>query len=246
MPLGNSGSKDSRTGGFGGSIPNKGKGSKSKNAVKWLKVLYWCLVISGIWFAFLNVAPYAKAVGMLSSKNVNSAFITFVGFIPIIGRLLLALGTGVQWLLGLALWGVIQIIEVLPVILYNHQDFLSTMIKNADSHSKHSIKEDDDPALKMLKKTYNALPVSIVSNLETLKLITYTVDFCICTTVYAPVRSGKLSDFLWVLGTGQWNKLQWDNLLLAFITLFAIEVIVQLILWVGKLAYQIKQSSSQY
>jgi hypothetical protein len=240
MPIPNRGSSSS--GGTGGSSAS-GR-TKTKNAIKWLKVLYWCLIISGVWFAFLNISPYAKAVGILSSKNINSAFLSFVRFIPILGNLLIALGTGIQWLLGTALWGVIQIIEVLPVIIYNHEDFLSTMIKSADSHSKHNIKDDDDPALKMMKKLYNALPVSIVGNLETLKLITYTVDFFICTTVYAPVRSGKFSDFLWVLGTGQWQKLQWDNILLAFITLFAIEVIVQLIIWVGKLAYQLKASSN--
>jgi hypothetical protein len=207
----------------------------------WLKLLYWCLVISGIWFAFLNISPYAQSVGILSGKNINNAFLSLVKAIPILGGIALSLGTGIQWLLGTALWGVIQLIEILPLILYNHEDFLSSMIKSADTHAKHSIKEEDDPTLKMLKKIYNALPVSIVSNLEVLKIVTYTIDFCICTVVYSPVKSGKFTDFLWIASTGQFNKIQWDNILLALITLFAIEVIVQMIIWVGKLTYQIKR-----
>lgn len=218
---------------------------KKKTPQKWLRILYWLLVGSGIYFAYLNIAPYARAVEFLGGKTVSQAFLYLISVIPIVNGIASIIGRGITWLLGAMLWGVIQIIEVLPLILYNHEGFMQQVISNADSRSKYQIKDTDDPTLAMLKRTYNALPISVVSNLEKLKIATYTVDFLICITVYSPVASGKFSDFFWVLATGQWGKLDYGNLGLALITLFAIEIIVSLIIWVGKLSYAVKAGSSK-
>jgi hypothetical protein len=218
-------------------------GQKKKTPQKWLRILYWGLVLTGIYFAYLNITPYAKAVEYLSSRTISEAFTYLISVIPIVNGIASIIGRGITWILGAILWGVIQIIEVLPLILYNHEGFMQQVISNADSRSKYQIKDTDDPTLAMLKRTYNALPTSVVSNLEKLKIATYTADFLICITVYSPVASGKFTDFFWVLATGQWGKLDYGNLALALITLFAIEVIVSLIIWVGKLSYAVKAGS---
>ncbi|MGI8502062.1 MAG: hypothetical protein ACR2LR_13125 [Hassallia sp.] len=216
---------------------------KKKIPEKWLRILYWGLVLSGVYFAYLNIQPYEQAVRFLSGKVINQAFIYLVSVIPIVNGIANFLGRGVTWILGTLLWGVIQIIEVLPLILYSHEGFIQQVISDADSRIKYQAKETDDPTLAMLKRTYNALPVSLVSNLERLKIVTYTIDFLICITVYSPVASGKFSDFFWFIGSGQWNKLDYGNLALALVTLFAIEIVLSLIIWVGKLSYAIKSSS---
>lgn len=231
------GSKASNSGGSGNRTSSKNIPSQ------WLKILYWGLVLSGIYFAYLNIQPYEQAVRFLSGKVINQAFIYLVSVIPIINGIANFLGRGITWILGTLLWGVIQIIEVLPLILYNHEGFIQQVISDADAHSKYQPKEGDDPTLAMLKRTYNALPVSLVSNLERLKIMTYTIDFLICITVYSPVASGKFSDLFWFVGSGQWNKLDYGNLALALVTLFAIEIILSLIIWVGKLSYAIKASN---
>lgn len=238
------GSKSGSTGsGAGFGDTGSGSSQKKKSPQKWLRLLYWGLVGCGIYFAYLNIAPYAWAVEFLGAKTVNQAFIYLVSVIPVINGLASIIGRGITWLLGAMLWGVIQIIEVLPLILYNHEGFMQQVISNADQRSKYQVKDTDDPTLLMLKRTYNALPISVISNLEMLKIATYTVDFLICITVYSPVASGKFSDFFWILATGQWGKLDYGNLALALITLFAIEIIVSLIVWVGKLSYAIKAGS---
>jgi hypothetical protein len=210
---------------------------------KWLRTLYWGLVLSGIYFAYLNIQPYEQAVRFLGGKVVNQSFIYLVSVIPIINAIANFIGKGVTWILGTLLWGVIQIIEVLPLILYNHEGFIQRVISDADSRSKYPTKDDDDPTLAMLKRTYNALPISLVANLERLKIITYVVDFLICITLYSPVASGRFTDFFWFLASGQFGKLDYGNVALAFVTLFAIEIIISLIIWVGKLSYAIKDSS---
>ena len=217
--------------------------AKRNKPEKWLRILYWGLVASAIYFAYLNIQPYETAVRFLSGKVVNQAFLYLISVIPIINGIANFLGKGVSWILGAILWGVIQIIEVLPIILYSHEGFMQQIISDVDSRSKYQVKEGDDPTLAMLKKTYNALPISVISNLERLKIITYTVDFLICITVYSPVSSGRFSDFFWFLASGQFKRFDYGNVALVFVTLFAIEIILSLIIWVGKLSYAIKAAN---
>lgn len=150
---------------------------------------------------------------------------------------------GITWLLGLILWGIVQIIELLPIILYNHEGFMATVIGQADRRTRYTEKETDDPTLKQMKRIYNAMPTSMIRNLERLRIGVYVLDFLICFTVYSPVASGKITDFFWIISTGQWGQINVGNLLLAAITLFAVELIVSLIIWVGKLAYNYNEST---
>jgi hypothetical protein len=220
-------------------------GSKSKKKVpaKWLKVLYWLLVVAGIYFAFLNISPYAKAVSFLGTKAIDDAFIRLVSVIPIVNGLASIFGMGITWILGFIAWGIVQIIELLPIILYNHEGFMATVIGQADSRARYTEKETDDPTLKQMKRIYNAMPTSMVRNLERLRIGVYVFDFIVCFVVYSPVASGDILDFFWIIATGQWNQINYANLLLAVITLFAVELIVSLIIWVGKLAYNYNEST---
>lgn len=225
--------------------PGKNKTSRKPKPNTLLRVLYWGLVVSAFYFAYLNIQPYERAVTFLGGKTVNAAFASLIAVIPVINGIAAIFAKSITWILGTILWGVIQIVEVLPLVLYNHEKFVSTIIASADTRSKYAEKETDDPTLLMLKRTYNSLPTSVISNLETLKIFTYTIDFLICIAVYSPVASGKFSDFFFILATGQWGKLDYGNLALAIITLFAIEVIISLIIWVGKLSYAIQESSKK-
>ena len=204
-----------------------------------LKVLYWSLVVAGAGFAYMNISPYQKA-SVFILNGLLKWVVSNISGNP--GVLLVFL---LSWGLGIALWLIIQIIEVLPLILFNHAGFLSFFIGASQGHQRYQVSENDDPTLKLLKRTYNALPTSVISNLETLKVFTYVVDFCICLTVYSPVKSGKVTDFIFYLSTGQWTRIQWDNVLLALATLFAIEIIISLIIWVGKLAFAFKKVQAQ-
>lgn len=237
------GSKSSPSGSSNYSSKPSGANNK-KVPGQWLRILYWGLVLASIYFAYLNIQPYEQAVRFLSGKVVNQAFMYLISVIPIINGIAAFVGGGITWILGTLLWGVIQIIEVLPLVLYNHEGFMQQVISNVDRRSKYQVKDGDDPTLAMLKRTYNALPISVVSNLERIKIMTYTIDFLICITVYSPVPSGKFSDFFWFVATGQWGKLDYSNLALALVTLFAIEIIISLIIWVGKLSYAIKAGSN--
>ncbi|WP_334743779.1 hypothetical protein [Nostoc sp.] len=160
-------------------MPKRENGLKTNPA---LRLLYWGLVIAGIWFAYLNIQPYERAVSFLGAKATSSAFISLVASIPLLNGIAAIFSKSLSWILGAILWSVIQIIEILPLILYNNEKFIEKIVTEADGRSRYQEKDTDDPTLRILKRTYNHLPISVVSNLEVLKIFTYTVDFLITSS----------------------------------------------------------------
>ncbi len=207
---------------------------KSKKFHNWFSCL---LIVVGLWFAWLNIHPYEKLVSLLTGQNISNIFSGVVASIPIVNGLVAVAGLSLSWLLGAVLWFIIQVIEVLPLLLYSEERFLSNVVSSSQYRHKYEIDETDERGLKIVKKAYNALPTSIVSKLETLKVFTYTADFLICLTVYSPVESGKFTDFFFALTTGQFQELDYLNIVKAVITLFAIEVVVSLVIWSRQLSY---------
>ncbi|NJL63542.1 MAG: hypothetical protein HC903_19045 [Methylacidiphilales bacterium] len=228
----------------GGSGSNYYNANGSKNVPKnWFRVLWFLILLSMVAIAFVNIKPYVDAANALGVTVVDQSFIKFISFIPIVNAIASGLGVGVVWVVGAALWATFQLIEVMPVILYNHPGFLQEVIQDAESQSKYGIKENDDPTVAGLKKAYNKLPVSFLENLSKIRLCAYVIDFCICFWRYSPVASGKITDFFYFVMTGQWQKINGTNLMLALITLFGVEIGLNLLLWVGKLAFTAKRAS---
>ncbi|MBW4607339.1 MAG: hypothetical protein KME22_08955 [Hassallia sp. WJT32-NPBG1] len=96
----------SKVSGFNSSKDNK----TAKTSTQWLRILYWGLVASAVYFAYLNIQPYETAVRFLSGKVINQAVLYLISVIPIINGIANFLGKGVTWILGTILWAVIQII----------------------------------------------------------------------------------------------------------------------------------------
>jgi hypothetical protein len=86
---------------FSKNVGTKPSGARPTSAAKknkpqnWLRILYWGLVLSGIYFAYLNIQPYETAVRFLSGKVINQAFLYLISVIPIIKGIANFLGKGV-------------------------------------------------------------------------------------------------------------------------------------------------------
>lgn len=213
---------------------------------KWIfKALYFATLLAASAVAFANMRPYVNLIRHLGLQLLDKFILKFLASIPIV-NVIASAGIGVVSLVcGVALWGSFQLIEVLPVVLYNHAGFLEEVIADAESGRKYNIKQDEDPTVRGLKEVYNKLPVAFLENLAKVRAIAYALDFAICFWNYSPVRSGKITDFFYILATGQWGKIDWSNLLLALTTLFGVEVAVMLLLWVGKLAFTVKRAADK-
>lgn len=241
MALNNSSSKKETSSNTGSA--KKQTSSNQSIPRTWFKLLYFLLVAAGLYFAFMNINPYVIAIKMIAPQLETADFIRIISFIPIINGIANAIGQSIYWIIGAIFWGCIQLIEVTPIVLYQHGGFLKEVIGNAESNSNYQVKDGDDPTLKALKAAYNLLPIAFIKNLDRLRVFTYTVDAFVCLSVYSPVDTGKLHDFFWVIATGQFQRINYQNLVLSFFTLFAIEAILYLVLNVGKLAFAVRKAS---
>lgn len=205
-----------------------------------VKILYWITVIVGLWFAFLNLQPYAEAVkAVMANSTIDSTLIKLIAAIPIVNGIAAIIGTALHWVVGTLIWLVIQTVEVFPIILRRDRAFMKVLINQAQSSQKFAVRQNDDPALATLKRWYNSFPTLTMTNARNLALFTYAIDFLICTIVYPPC-SGGFGQLMFILMSGQWSQLDWGNIALLTITLFAIETIIRFLFWLGQIAYFMK------
>lgn len=205
------------------------------------KVLYVLCVASGIWFAYLNISPYAKAVQFILSGTLDNSFLLLLLRIPLLGAIVAFIAGAAHWIIGFVLWASIQTLELFPIFLKHDREFLNAMIRAQDSGEKVEIKDGDDAAIKGLKAWFNKFPLQTISVARNWSLAAYAADFCICLLVYPPV-SGGFSRFLYVLASGQLQLVNWANVAMILVTLFIIEIIVKIALQLHLLSHFYKVS----
>jgi hypothetical protein len=205
------------------------------------QILYWLLVLAIIFFAYLNINPYQVAVQIVLGGIDGTGFYNLLVKLPILGAIVTAVQLSVYWILGALLWGGIQLLEIAPMLLERDRKYMDNLIIEAEEHDRHDIYEDDDPLLGQMKRVYNALPVKHYKDFKQLAFLAYTIDFLICFAVYPPVQGG-FSKLFFVLLSGQFGLIDWKNVALAIVTLFAIEATLKIIFMVGSVAYRKAQS----
>ncbi len=132
--------------------------------------------------------------------------------------------------------------EVLPIILKHDPSFIKEVVSHSDGHTKYQEKEGDDPVLANLKRYYNKFPILALKQAKNMMLFAYTADLLICITVYPPVTSGGLDKLMFILMTGQWQLLNYTNLIFLAVTLFIIEFMLRLLFFVGQITYYMKKA----
>ncbi|MBD1903878.1 hypothetical protein NDI44_27220 [Trichocoleus sp. DQ-A3] len=206
-----------------------------------VKVLYWLAVFAAIWFAYMNVLPYVRIAKIAMLQTMDSSLNQLIASIPLVNGLIFAFLSVIHWFIGATLFLIIQTLEILPTVLRRDRAFLRTLINHSDSSDKFDIQEDDEPTLATLKLWYNQFPSLTIARARTASLFVYAVDFCICIAVYPPAPGG-FSNFIFLISTGQLGRLDWQNILMLGLTLFAIEGIVRLLFWLGEIAYFMKSA----
>jgi hypothetical protein len=207
------------------------------------QILYWLLILAILFFAYLNINPYQVAVQMVLGQIDGSGFYSLLVKLPVLGAIVAAVEMSVYWILGALLWGAIQILEVAPMLLERDKKYMDHLIAEAEDHDRYDVSSNDDPLLGQMKRAYNALPVKHYKDFKQLAFFAYTVDFIICFAVYPPVEGG-FGKLFFVLLSGQFGLIDWKNVALAVVTLFAIEATLKIIFMVGSVAYR-KRAQAQ-
>jgi hypothetical protein len=223
-------------------MPKQGVGRRQKSlALKITLALLYIGAVSAIgYFGYMNTKPYVEFVRLfLAEDGLASPVIQLFAKLPLIGGIIGFFSGTVTGLLGLLLWLMIQMIEILPLVLKRNRSLMRSYIQDAQSDC-FEVYEHDDPFLAKLKEAYNMIPTKTVRQIRKLSLLVYALDFCICVWIYPPV-SGGFDSFMLILGTGQLSQLNIFNCILLLSSLFAIEAILIVLFVVGDLWRRINQ-----
>lgn len=214
--------------------------TKQKRKKLWTEYGLYAIIIVGLYFAFLNISPYEKVIALMSSSVRESLIVQVLTSIPFLGWVVQGLGKTLVWGLAAIIWAIIQIIEILPLVIFSDDRLLLTIIQEGDRKA-YQINESDDPMLKSVKRIYNRLPLVIVRHIKFAQIFTYTVDFFLLLLIYPPVQ-GDAFQFLFTLAMGDWQGVNWFNVWMGFVTLFACELIVVLFIYATRLNEMYRQS----
>lgn len=214
-------------------------GSNSEN-LWFLRLIYWLAFSVGVVIALFNIIPYVKSVEFLFGTAIaQSGILELLSALPIVNAVAGVSILTALWVIGIIFWGFLQAAELFETFLKRNRAFVGHTIDDAETHAKYQIREGDDPLLAGLKRLYNRMPLLTMKNARQTKLIAYTIDLCVCITIYPPVDGG-FGRLMIVLLTGQWSLIDWANVAALIATLFVVEWIVNFLFWVADIIKFVK------
>jgi hypothetical protein len=201
--------------------PKKKKGSLLLNMTVW--------IITGLigWAVFANIKPY-EVIATHFLAGINYAALgNFFTSIPFFGGIFKAVGSLLSLGLGFMLWALFQMLELLPLALFGHANFLDNNITKVGA-KKYEVNPGDRWEIKTAKMMSNSLSTEVLRFLIILGISVYVIDFFLCLYIFPPVKGGTTADLFKILYTGQFGKLDWGNMGMALCTVCAVEVLFKL------------------
>ncbi|BBD59475.1 hypothetical protein NIES2109_22620 [Nostoc sp. HK-01] len=199
-------------------------------------LLYVLAIAAAGYFAFLNISPYVKAVHYLGGSLPDISIISWLTALPLIGWIFAIFGRLFPWIVGVVLWGVLQILQVAPILIKHDKEFMRAVLREYSLHGRYAPSQDDDRTQRAIKRALNAIPGASFKNIVYGCLFSYVVDTLICYASYPPVDGG-IGKLLYVLITGQWQLINWGNVFLLSVTVFVVEVCVRGLLMLNQIRY---------
>ncbi|MBD2153106.1 hypothetical protein [Leptolyngbya sp. FACHB-16] len=187
-----------------------------------LNILTFGLAVVAGFAIYLNINPYVDFVRVITaSTNWGWFFET-----PI--------GAFITALIGMFIWVVFQIFELLPEILKKDMQTIRNLIHNMENHIVLPIFPSDLPVIRELKRHHNNTPTRWYRTANRIRTGVYAADLLLCMFQYPPLDGG--ADGVWLfLQAGSFSDINWINLLFVLITLFAVEAIYHAYQWIKQM-----------
>jgi hypothetical protein len=202
-------------------------------ALRWIVVILTLVLLSAL--TMLNVQPYISMARQLVAMITDVPFLDFLMLIPLVSSVISLVGRIAADAFGVALWGVLQLLQVLPGIMRGDLKILDTLIRGVNSIVPHVIKESDSEVLQELKEDYNAAPKKWLKRAGTLAIVAYLVDTVLCFLRFPPYQGGVLGFWNDVqMGVQTLDSVDWANLTSAIATLFGFELILTFAIWIAQ------------
>ncbi|MBW4598968.1 MAG: hypothetical protein KME29_04970 [Calothrix sp. FI2-JRJ7] len=227
-----------------------GFGSKRKRGKSFglLDIFILCLYAGAgaalVWFAAMNIAPYKALLDNAGAEFVKNGFMAFVLWLPLIGNLFRTLGNATVWIGAFMIWLPVQIVEVLPGVLWRHHGFLEAVVSASDSNGYVAIKDNDGVTIKSAKKTLNNFIDGFLRQMWLYCIGAYLIDLAICCWYYPLIPGVSWDKAVSLLLLGQWRRINTANLFGVISTLFAVEIVVHVLISVWMLYKFLKGSSN--
>ncbi len=193
-----------------------------------LQILIW--VITGIIISIIltNVKPYEIIASRYFAGINYSDIAEFIKSIWVIGAVFGFALNFINFGFGFLLWAFIQILELIPMELMGHENFLDKNIQRG-GRNQYAKSKSDSWEVQLAKRMRNSLSTEVLRFLIILGVCIYVVDFFACLTVFPPVQGGgdvwKLLD---IIQYQQFSKIDWENILRAVTTVGAVQFLLKL------------------
>lgn len=201
--------------------------------IRWI-VLALVFVLSGV-LMVLNLQPYLEISRKLLDIITTVPLINFLAILPIIGGLIGLVSRIIADIFGIALWGIIQLVEVLPQWMKGDLNILNSLIRGIGAIAPHAVKSTDSEAVAELKEEYNKAPKKWLKRASTLAIIAYCVDFMLCALRFPPYRGGFGAFWEDVqIGVSSIDNVDWGNLGSMLATMFGFELTLLFACWMAQ------------
>jgi hypothetical protein len=238
MGFGSSKSQSSSQGSSQGSS-NTYTASRKDNKMSplFLKILIWVIYAIIGAFIFANIKPY-EIIAANYFANIDYKWIAdILTNIPFLGGIFKLIFSLFNFGVGVLLWAFVQMLELLPLVLFGHGEFLDNSIQRSNG-KRYGVNQNDAWEVKTAKKIGNSLNTEVLRFIILLGISVYVADFFLCLSVFPPVKGD--ANFLTVLQTGQYSKIDWWNILKAISTVGAVEMLIKLKMLLGRIAEDLR------
>lgn len=211
-------------------IPNVGK--RKNRRLFWLMRGMYCFImfVCGVLIAF-SAAPWGQAGLAISSTVLELDFWKALESIPLLGLVAML----IRWMVGgfmpLLLWGLVQLIEVTP-ILTRDPEIYEGMIQSIKTWNV-KVTDDDTVAGKMQNKLAKFIP-SLLRDIGIYAAIAYVAEVVVNVWHYVPYGGGWnafISD-MWVWDAA---NIQWVQFFMMLGSIGIVELLVLFMLKVHQL-----------
>lgn len=200
--------------------------------LRWIPRLFKIVFTMGIGFMLLiNCQPWLVVAEQISSNIAIVPFLDSFIKIPFLGGWLEWLAVNMARILGILLWLIVQIIEVMPMLVRDPR-IVSMWIEHWDG--KEFALRGDGSSVDQLKRIFNQFPSEWRISISRYRAAAYAIEFLVCFLCYPPYEGGVEA---LILDTPNWDAalIDWKNLVFFLLAMFGFEICLRLILrlWQG-------------
>jgi hypothetical protein len=188
-----------------------------------INILLFMLLLGMGYFILSNILPYMGIVDRLFFQWQQTELFQWIARLWVVGWFVTGGLTLTKFLLGGSLWGILQILELLPTVINNSPIFILQTLNFLNQFKTIKLSDKDSPIARRLKQRYNAIPGEHIEKANIARAIAYLLDGAICLAYYQPIEGGWKN--LEIVFLGGWDYVQWEQIFYILTTLFAIEVI---------------------